>query len=404
MNNIDFGYVCTIIGNLAGIPVRVYKNNIPVFFHSIAHFPKDPITPYLDKILVIDSHIGYYITPSFMYYGIVNSGEYKMVLGPSVRIKSDDRTLKELAFLCDVPSVETDEFISGMKSIVSMPLDSIIQILCSVNYMANDEKLGLKDIRIFDDEQKYLSSKLEEESTVQKYDLDTGSFADVRDLHNTLPVEQTIVNFVRRGDTVALKEFVGSIPAMYAGIIAAEELRQAKNTFIVTATLVSRAAIRGGMDTDDALSLSDAYIQKCELLGDIERITNLQYHMVFDYTERVEKLRMGKSQSRLVLDVTNFVRRHISEPLTTSRIAKALFISRSRLSVNFKNHTGENLIDFILKEKTEEAQRLLRYTDKPVSAISAYLAFSSQSHFSRVFKKYAGCLPNEYRKRHSPTE
>lgn len=94
------------------------------------------------------------------------------------------------------------------------------------------------------------------------------------------------------------------------------------------------------------------------------------------------------------------VHRHISEAITTENVAKALFISRSRLSVKFKQETGEKLVDFILKEKVTEAKRLLRYTDKPVSAISAYLGFSSQSHLTHVFKKYAGCLPNEYRKRH----
>ena len=103
--------------------------------------------------------------------------------------------------------------------------------------------------------------------------------------------------------------------------------------------------------------------------------------------------------SKLVLDVTAYIRRHLSEPITTEQIAAALFLSRSRLSVKFKQETGQNLIDFILKEKTDEAKRLLRYTDKPAAAISAYLGFSSQSHFSRVFKKYAGCQPNEYRKR-----
>ena len=123
--------------------------------------------------------------------------------------------------------------------------------------------------------------------------------------------------------------------------------------------------------------------------------------MVTDYTERIDKLRMGKTPSKLVLDVTNYVLHHLSDQITTEKIAKALFISRSRLSVKFKTETGENLIDFILREKTEEAKRLLRYTDKPAVAISNFLAFSSQSHFSRVFRKYAGLLPNEYRKLYS---
>ena len=123
--------------------------------------------------------------------------------------------------------------------------------------------------------------------------------------------------------------------------------------------------------------------------------------MVLDYTERVDKLRAGKSKSKLVIDVANYVQHHLSEAINTEDIAKALFISRSRLSSNFKAETGENLVDFILREKTEEAKRFLRYTDKTAAAISAYLGFSSQSHFSRVFKKYTGKTPNEYREIHN---
>ena len=76
-------------------------------------------------------------------------------------------------------------------------------------------------------------------------------------------------------------------------------------------------------------------------------------------------------------------------------------VSVNFISKKFKDETGENLIDFILKEKTEEAKRLLRYTDKSLNAISNYLGFSSQSHFTRVFKKYSGNTPNEYRQRYN---
>ena len=98
--------------------------------------------------------------------------------------------------------------------------------------------------------------------------------------------------------------------------------------------------------------------------------------------------------------LANYVQHHLSDAIKTEDIAGALYMSRPYLSKKFKEETGENIADFILKEKTEEAKCLLRYSDKPITAISSYLGFSSPSHFSRVFKAYVGSTPREYREKY----
>lgn len=396
----DIQYLCTTIGNLAGIPIRIYENAKPIFYYSVVNIPKDPIVPYEDKILKIPEHIGYFITPRFHYYGIVNSGTYKIVLGPSRQWTANKTDLTELAFECDVPQDETDNFIIAMESLVAMPLNSILQTLCSMNFVLNGEKLSLADITIYDEEQFRLSEEITAKQTETHYD-ETKNLSNDTAVHNTLALEQTIMSFVRHGDTAALNEWLKNAPAIRPGILSSDTLRQLKNTFIVTATLVSRAAIRGGMDVNDALSLSDAYIQKNEMLFSVESIVNLQYHMVLDYTERVEKLRLGKTPTKLTTDIANYVQKHLTEPIDIEALSNAMFISRTHLAVKFKKETGMTLTEFILKEKIEESKRLLRYTDKPISAISAYLGFSSQSHLANVFRKYANSSPNEYRIKHN---
>ena len=97
----------------------------------------------------------------------------------------------------------------------------------------------------------------------------------------------------------------------------------------------------------------------------------------------------------------NYIQHHLSEPISAEEMAKELFMSRPYISAKFKEETGETLTDFILKEKTEEAKRLLRYSDKSFTAIGSYLGFSSPGHFSQVFKKYTGRTPTEYREKHS---
>lgn len=394
MAKLDLQYTCTVMGNLSGIPIRIYKNGKLDFYHSLIALPKDPICINLDSILAIKEHVGYFVDPYFAYYGIVNSGNQKVVIGPTRQIPLAEQELKELAFKADVPSSQIDDFVAAMKSIIPMPLESIMQILCVLNHVLNGEKTELKDISIFDEKQKAFEADIEQSQVDETI---SSQFDRPSDLHNTISVENTIQSIVSKGDVDALKQWVQNAPAIRSGTVAQNQLRQIKNIFIVTATLVSRAAISGGMNVEDAMSLSDMYIQKCELMHDLSEIINLQYRMVVDYTQRVGNIRKGKSPTKLVLDVTNYVRHHLSDSITTEAIANELFLSRAYLSSKFKADTGENLSDFIQKEKIDEAKRLLRYTDKSPIAISSYLGFSSQSHFNRIFKSITGKTPQEYR-------
>ena len=394
MAQIDLPYLCTTIGNLSGVPVRIFEGESMTFYYSQAYLPRDPMAVYREKIFAVRSHVGYLTTPHFHCYGIVNSGATKIVIGPTRQVEESDQELRELAFRADVTADDMEDFIAGMKRIVRMPFESILQMLCTMNHVLNGETLSLKDITIYDAEQEKLLARQNARQAEEKLSVRVD---EAQSLHNTYDLEQLVMRIVRKGDTAALKEWIAHAPAVRGGVLAAEQLRQRKNTFIVIATLVSRAAIRGGMDVDDAFSHSDSYIQQCELLSSPAEIMNLQYRMILDYTERVERLHLGKHPTKLTVDVANYIQHHMSEPITAEKIAEELFLSRPYLSRKFKEETGESLTDFILKEKTEEAKRLLRYSDKPLTAIGAYLGFSSASHFSRVFKAYVGSTPSEYR-------
>ena len=80
-------------------------------------------------------------------------------------------------------------------------------------------------------------------------------------------------------------------------------------------------------------------------------------------------------------------------PKTTSRITAE---PKAGMALT-KSEAGMTLSDFIIFEKAEEAKRMLRYTEKPISDISSDLGFSSQSHLIRVFRKLEGITPKEYR-------
>jgi len=393
---LDLEYLCTVIGNLAGVPIRIYENDTLSFYHSLVQLPKDPATLWKKELLSIKEPVGYFITPDFDYYGISNYKAQTIVIGPARQSVPEEQYLHRLAFDLSVGPDDMQTFLSSMKVIIHMPLESILQILCTIHYVITGKKIGLNELSIIDSAQEELSKEI---ITAQSEALiDVEAELD-ENAHNTYQIEQQLLDIIRRGDTLRLQEWATNAPAVRAGKVATNMSRQLKNTFIISTTLASRAAIRGGMDVDDALRLSDSYIQKCEHLTSFEQLTNLQYHMIMQYTQAVEELRYNRNQSELVRNVASYIRHHLSDAIKTEDIAASLYMSRSHLSTRFKNETGMNLTEYIHYIKISEAKHLLTHTDKNLLIISNYLGYSSQSHFTRMFKKMTGISPIEYREK-----
>ena len=389
-------YICTNLSNLSGLPVRLYENNKQIYYHSLVSLLKDPFLIDKNNAFKVKDDVSYYQNPYYFYYGVINIDHYKVVVGPTRQLPITKQELKSISFSLGIPMSSTDDFIKEMETLVSLPLMTLLQILCMVYFAFTGKKKSLESIIVHETKQTLIKNEIEKEEV----DRSTNNTKYQAGPYNALDIENRLLDMVMRGDVVALNEFVANAPAVRSGTVAQEQLRQNKNIFIVTATLVSRAAIRGGIDVTSSLALSDQYIQRCELADSLETINELNYRMVLDYAERVAKLRLGQNPSVLLTKVSNYIHNHLSEAIKTSDIAKSLFISRSRLSTTFKNETGMNLSDYIIQMKIDEAKRLLRYSSKSFTDISLYLGFSSQSHFSQVFKKMTTTTPFEYRAMH----
>ena len=56
-----------------------------------------------------------------------------------------------------------------------------------------------------------------------------------------------------------------------------------------------------------------------------------------------------------------------------------------------------------MKARLDRAQQLLVQTEMNLAGVAESLGFTSQSHFSRAFRSYAGCTPSDYRQRERHT-
>ena len=103
----------------------------------------------------------------------------------------------------------------------------------------------------------------------------------------------------------------------------------------------------------------------------------------------VEPVRIWKAR--------NFIDAHSSEELSLGKVARAANTSANYFSEKFKEATGMNFVSYVARMRFEKAATLLREADLRVSEIAFATGFQSLSQFNRIFRKFAGKSPTEYR-------
>ena len=380
---IDVEYLCQKMSDMSGLPIRIYENNMLKSMFSVASLPVDPASLYMEDLLNRSDHVSYYVTPQSDYYGIINSEDLKIIIGPSRSNSRSNQAIRNLAFELNIQERDFDSFSVGMRSITPMPLDSVIQMMCTLNHALNGEKLNVSDFQV------------RETGVTEKFNYENP--VSLSDAYKSYTVEKQIGDIVRSGDTLLLERWLKEAPTVRAGTLSSNYIRQNRNTLIVNATLISRIAISCGMDVNDAFQLSDSFIQRCENAQSIDEINKLQYELVYTYTREVGRLKKLTDNTKLINDVYHYIIHHISEAITTQDLADSLFMSRSYLSSLFKKTYGENLNDFIHTVKIDKAKELLKDRSKSITLIADYLGYSSSSHFNRVFRQLENMTPSQFR-------
>lgn len=97
--------------------------------------------------------------------------------------------------------------------------------------------------------------------------------------------------------------------------------------------------------------------------------------------------------------VKQYVRSHISEPITLGDIAQQADLSKAHFSRVFHRHTGMRFQDWLLCQRVEYANKLLSANDMTITQVAFAAGFGSISTFERAFKKHEGVTPSEFRRK-----
>jgi len=110
-----------------------------------------------------------------------------------------------------------------------------------------------------------------------------------------------------------------------------------------------------------------------------------------------EYRRTATLSSKQLERVGAFIRTNLASELTIERLAMLVNMSPFHFARCFKQTTGMTPHQFVTRERIERAKSMLAQGRQPIGDIAMAVGFSSQSHFSDVYRRVTGTSPRRAR-------
>ena len=111
-------------------------------------FTPDPAVLEEKRIFENPGNVSYHMTDTFLFYGLfrMKHAPVSLVMGPVAQVNPDRAAACEILRSMGEAPGRARELMEYMQSIPTYPLRNFLQILCTLNYFINDEKLNVKDL------------------------------------------------------------------------------------------------------------------------------------------------------------------------------------------------------------------------------------------------------------------
>lgn len=106
---------------------------------------------------------------------------------------------------------------------------------------------------------------------------------------------------------------------------------------------------------------------------------------------------MNVNHSLLIWSVCTFVESRVQEEIRLEELVRQTGFSLAHIRDVFRQDTGKPLTRYIQERKIANAAQELLYTDGKILDIAVRYGYSGRTVFSRVFRRYTGCTPSEFR-------
>lgn len=211
--------------------------------------------------------------------------------------------------------------------------------------------------------------------------------------HLSREFEQYYVDLIIKNELGFLDEMTAETINTYQ--LASNSLRSLKNNVICVVTVLCRAVIDVGVESEKCYALSDYYINALEEKKDAQEVCDMTMELARHYAALVQEERV-RSFSLPVTRAIRYIHGHLFERCSVKTVASALKLHPNYISRLFKSEAGVSFTEYVKARKLDEAKNLLLNSEYSITEIAEMLGYGSLSYFSKDFRKNCGSSPRQF--------
>lgn len=215
--------------------------------------------------------------------------------------------------------------------------------------------------------------------------------------------EQLMLDLVYMGEVEQIETAFSLVEGtdFYLDRLSGSPAEQQRITAISTIAILTRTAIMAGVDEERAYRYGNEQIRGLTASLEPEEFRQAMLALVTRFAELVRSDRC-RDLSPLVRRAQVAIRRMLHKHVTIADVAREVGVSREYLATVFKRETGQTVMGYVHREKIQQAMAHLLSDGSSISEIADLFAYSSVSHFGRVFKSVTGMTPSAWRRNETP--
>lgn len=311
-----------------------------------------------------------------------------ILVGPFLMDQPDSVLISDIAKKYKISTDDALNLYDEVRSIPVVPPATVNHISHLLFYMFSNLIADSKQDLLKNNQKLLQQSRINE--SIQRYKAET--------IHNTTypyEKEKALIQKVKTGNVPEANAILNDLLG-YVLFSKGNSLDVVKTRSVELCSLLSRTAMEGGASPDAMLNLNSHFIKNFQQIDTLDSLCHMLQEIVETFSECMFP-HLSSKNNDCIKKAISYISEHFNAPLTLEEVAAHVHLHPAYFSTLFKNTTGTSFKNYLNNVRIEESKLLLSNTDYSIIDIAIAVGFEDQSYFSKVFKKYTGITPKQFR-------